>query len=147
MLLNNVEKLKNMSASTGMFAIRNVLVIDSTLNDYAFSSRGEKTDAQQNECVLVSMDPSQYMMGIAPSKFKNRHAASNSENMLRRNSVLEVTTPAFDAKARSEYNGCRLKAVRLLKPPLHWKRSRPRARMLTLTLLTGYRLRLTSRAS
>ena len=54
------------------------------------------------------------MMGIVPLQFNNRQAASNAETMLRRNSVWEVTTLAFDPKARYDYNGCPLEAVLLL---------------------------------
>ena len=57
------------------------------------------------------------MMGIVPFEFKNRQAASNAEATFRRGSVWEVMTPAFDSKAKPEYNGCPLKAVLLLKAP------------------------------
>ena len=110
-----------MNASTGKYAKWFVRAIGPKVKDYTFDSRGEKIQAHKSECVLVSQDPSQYMMGLVPFDFKNRQAASNAETHFRRNSVWEVTMPAFDAKAKPDYIGCPLKAVLLLKAPTQLK--------------------------
>ena len=81
------------------------------------SMGAEKIWAQKFECVFVSQDVSQYVIGIFPFQFNNRQAASNAEAMLRRSSVWKVTTPAFDPNARYDYDGRPLKAVLLLKHP------------------------------
>ena len=61
------------------------------------------------------------MMGVVPFEYKNRRAASNAEARFASNSVWEVTAPAFDAKAKPDFNGCPVKAVLLLKAPTQLK--------------------------
>ena len=110
-----------MSASTSKFAKWYVRIIDPKVNDYTFQARGEKVNANKCECVVVSRDPSQYMMGIVPFEFRNRQAADQAGAMFRPSSVWEVTTPAFDTKAKSDFIGCPLKSVLLLKAPTQLK--------------------------
>ena len=121
MLSNNVETLKNMSASAGKYAKWHVRVIDPKVKDYSFQSRGETAQAKKFERVLASQGPSQHMMGLAPSEFKDRQAANQAATKFPSNSAREVTTPAFDAKAKPEFNGCPVKAVLLLKAPAQLK--------------------------
>ena len=61
------------------------------------------------------------MMGLVPFDFKNRQTAYTAAATFRSGSVWEVTTPAFDSKAKPEYNGCPMKAVLLLKSPTRLK--------------------------
>ena len=121
MLPKNLETLKNMNTTTGKYAKWFVRVIDPKVIDYSFQSRSEKVNAQNLQCILVSQDPSQYMMGLVPFDFKNRQAVANAEKTFGPNSVWEVTTPVLDAKAKPEYNGCPVKAVLLLKAPTQLK--------------------------
>ena len=60
-------------------------------------SAGEKV-----ECVLVSQDPSQYMMGLVPFEFKDRQVASKAAAPFANDSAREVTTPAIDAKEKPD---------------------------------------------
>ena len=117
MLAKNVETLKNMNATTSKFGKWYVRVVDPKVIDYSFKARGETIAAQRFQCVLVSKDPAQYMLGLVPFVFSDRQAAARALTRFTENQVFEVTTPAFDAKARAEFNGCPVKPVLLLARP------------------------------
>ena len=106
-----------MNATTSKFAKWYVRFIDPKVIDYSFKARGETVAAQKFECVLVSKDPAQYMLGLVPFVFSDRQAAANALTRFTESQVFEVTTPAFDAKARQEFNGCPVKSVLLLTRP------------------------------
>ncbi len=117
MLAKNVETLKNMNSSTGKYAKWYVRIIDPKIIEYSFRAKGEEIVAKKFQRVLVSKDPSQYMLGLIPFDFKDRHAATKAQQKFLDKSVWELTTPGFDAKSRTEYNGCPLKSVLLLTQP------------------------------
>ena len=119
MLSKNVESLKNMNAQIGKFAKWYVRVMDPKIINYEFKSRGEAVSAQRFECVLVSKDPTQYMLGTVPFSFSDRQSATKalSDFKKKNNDVLEITTPAFDAKARAEFNGCPVKPTTVRHVP------------------------------
>ena len=117
MLPKNLETLKNMNSSTGKFAKWYVRVIAPKIIDYTFQARGETIAAQKFECVLVSKDSSQYMLGLVPFAFSDRGAAQKAMDKFTENHVFEITQPAFDTKAKSEFNGCPVKIVLLLSRP------------------------------
>ena len=117
MLAKNVETLKNMNATTSKFAKWYVRVVDPNVIDCSFKARDETIAAQIFQCVLVSKDPAQYMLGLVPFVFSDRQAAARALTRFTENQVFEVTTPAFDAKARAEFNGCPVKPVLLLARP------------------------------
>ena len=113
----NVEVLKSMNGTIGKYAKWYVRVIDPKIIQYQFTSRGEPVAAERFECVLVSKDPSQYMLATVPFSFSDRSAATRARETFRNTEVLEITSPAFDVKARPEFNGCPVKAVLLLTRP------------------------------
>ena len=117
MLAMSVETLKNMKGTTSKLAKWYVRVVDPKVIDYSFESRGETVVAQKFQCVLVSKDPAQYMLGLVPFNFSDRQAATKALTRSAENHVFELTTPAFDAKARPEFNGCPVKPVLLLAMP------------------------------
>ena len=117
MLPKNLETLKNMNSSTGKFAKWYVRVIAPMIIDYTFETRGETIAAQKFECVIVSQDSTQYMLGLVPFDFKDRRAAQEALDEFTGNHVFEITQPAFDTKAKSEFNGCSVKTVLLLARP------------------------------
>ena len=106
-----------MNSTIGKFARWYVRIIDPKIIQYEFKSRGETVSVERFECVLVSKDPSQYMLATVPFSFSDRSSATKARDTFHNNSVLEITTPAFDAKARPEFNGCPVKAVLLLTRP------------------------------
>ena len=92
MLPTNLETLKNMSGTTSRFAKWYVRVCDPKVVDYTFKARGETVDAQKFQCVLVSKAPEQYMLGLVPFEFKDRHAAAKALKKFEPDSVWELTT-------------------------------------------------------
>ena len=114
-----------MNSSTSKYAKWFVRVIHPKVIDYTFTARGEPVNAQKFECVLVSEDPAQYRLGLVPFVFSDREAAKKAFSRFTKDLVLEITTPAFDSKARPEYNGCPVKPVLLLSKPTTIKKVPP----------------------
>ena len=75
MLSKNVETLKNMNGTTAKFAKWYVRIIDPKVIEYSFIARGQEVQAKKFECILVSNDPSQYMLAFAPFNFQEKQAA------------------------------------------------------------------------
>ena len=117
MVSKNVETLKNMNGGTAKFAKWYVRIIDPKVIQYQFQAQGKKVEAKKFEYILVSKDPSQYMLAVVPFDFKDPNAAQKAYEKYKKSSVWELTTPAFDAKAKPEYNGCPVKTVVLLTKP------------------------------
>jgi len=113
----NVDTLKNMNSTTSKYAKWFVRIIHPKVIDYTFRSRSEVVNAQKFECLLVSQDEAQYMFGSVPFVFADREAAKKAFSRFIEDHVFEITTPAFDSKARPEYNGCPVKPVLLLSTP------------------------------
>ena len=117
MLSNNVETLKHMNGTTAKYAKWFVRVLDPKVIEYSFQSKGERVAAKKFQCVLVSSDPKQYMMGLVPFDFKDRGAAANAAQKFAANSVWELVNPTFDTKSKPEFNGCPVKGTVLLSKP------------------------------
>ena len=117
MLPKNTETLKNMNSTTAKFAKWCVRAIDPKVVQYSFTARNEKVGAEKFQCVLVSNAPEQYMLGVVPFTFKDKSAARNAMKRFTADSVWQLTTPAFDSKAKPEFNSCPLKLVVLLSSP------------------------------
>ena len=66
MLPKNVEILKNMNSTIGKYARWYVRILDPKIYPYRFTSRGEEVAAERFECVVVSNDPTQYMLATVP---------------------------------------------------------------------------------
>ena len=77
--------------------------------------------AQKFQCLLVSRDPADYMMGLVPFEFKDRQAAQNTVALCHDGSVWDLTKHAFDSRSRPEFIGCPMKAVVLLSKPTEVK--------------------------
>ena len=65
-----------MNSTTAKLAKWYVRVNDPNIIDYTFIAQGEQIKAHKFQCVLVSKDPGQYMLGLVPFDFKDRGAAS-----------------------------------------------------------------------
>ena len=117
MVSKNVETLKNMNGGTAKFAKWYVRIIDPKVIEYQFHAQGKKVEAKKFECIIVSKDPSQYMLAVVPFEFKDPNAAQKAYDKYKKSTIWELTTPAFDAKAKPEYNGCPVKTVLLLTKP------------------------------
>ena len=106
-----------MNANIGNYAIWYVRVLDPKIIHYELHDRWETIDAERFQCVLVSKDPAQYMLATIPFSFIDRKRARKALDTYKKGCVLEIKTPAFDMKARQEYNGCPVKSVLLLMKP------------------------------
>ena len=115
-----------MNSPTSKYAKWFVRIIHPKVIDYTFRARSEVVNAQKFECILVSEDPAQYMMGLISFTFNDRGAAKKAFSRFKEDHVFEITTPAFDTRARPEYNGCPVKPVLLLSKPTTIKEVPPR---------------------
>ena len=104
----NVETLKNMNEGTAKYARWYVRIISPQVIPYSFHARGQLVNATKFSCVLVSADPSQYMMGLVPFDFKNKEAAEEAAKKITLLSVGEISTPTFVSIASPEFYGCHL---------------------------------------
>ena len=116
----NLESLKNMNGNTAKYAKWYARIIDPKVIRYTFVARDKTVDAQKFECILVSKDARQYMLGSVPFEFKTPKAAESAYEKFKEGTVWEITTPAF-AKAKPEYIGCPIKNVLLMTQPTTMK--------------------------
>ena len=108
------ETLANLNNTTAKFAKFIVRVLDPQVREYDFFARGEKIQAKKFECVLVSANPAEYLLGSVPFSFSNRQAADHAAAKFFNKSVWELTTPSLDSKAKKEFISTPLKRVILL---------------------------------
>ena len=106
-----------MNASTAKHAKWYVRILDPKIIAYKFRAKGKVVDATKFQCILVSKDPSQYMLGLVAFEFKDLQGAKKAFEKFKKGTVWEISTPSFDSKSKSEYNGCPIKTVLLLSPP------------------------------
>ena len=132
-----------MNAATAKYAKWYVRIIDPRVVPYSFMAKNERVQAQKFQCVLVSKDPSQYMLGLVPFDFTNRNAAVDASKRFTANTVWEITTPAFDTKAKQDFIGCPLKTVVLLSKPTGTKQAPPTNRAEFDHPATGLQVSLT----
>ena len=109
-----------MNGNTAKYAKWYARIIDPKVIRYTFVARDKPVDAQKFECILVSKDARQYMLGSVPFEFKTPKAAESAYEKFKEGTVWEITTPAF-AKAKLEYNGCPIKNVLLMTQPTKMK--------------------------
>ena len=64
-----------MNSTIGKYAKWYVRVIEGKVIQYEFKSRQEAVMVERFECILVSKDPSQYMLAGVPFSFNDRQAA------------------------------------------------------------------------
>ena len=65
-LPKNTETLKRMNTNNSKYAIWFVRVVDPRVMKYQFTSRNEPVQAERFQCVLVSANPEEYMLGVVP---------------------------------------------------------------------------------
>ena len=111
------DTLKNMNGSTAKHAVWCVRILDPKIIKYTFTCKDEIIQAEKFQCLLVSNDPKEYMLGSVPFSFAQRDAARKAESQFKDGSVWILKTPAFDTKMKSEYNSCPQETVVLLTTP------------------------------
>lgn len=111
------KALANLNNNTGKIASWLVRIKSPQVQPLAFMARGEKVHGHRVQCVLTSDNEKEYMFGGVPFDFRNRSAAQDAMREFAEVSVWEISTPAFDLKAKHEYTSAPLKTVLLLKDP------------------------------
>ena len=106
-----------MHNTTAKFATWVIRVKGPKVVGYQFTSRGETVNAQKFECVVVSKEPKEYMLGVVPFSFQNRDAAQQAFQRFPDSSVWKVTKSKFDARAKTEFISCPIKQVLFLADP------------------------------
>ena len=66
-----------------------------TFIPFEFKSRNEVVKATQLQCILVSQDPKQFMIGSVPFSFAARDAASKAKANIQDGPVLVITKLQF----------------------------------------------------
>ena len=104
--LPKYETLKNMNGTTAKHAQWCVRILDPKVIDYKFTSRNEMITAQRFECLIVSKDPKQYMLGSVPFRFDDRGAPAKAADKFKDQSVWILKSPAFDTRQKPEFTSC-----------------------------------------
>ena len=86
------ETLKNMNGTTAKHAQWCVRVLDPKLVEYSFTARGETVNATRFECLIVSMDPKQYMQARVPFRFEDRQAPKKAFDRFKDQAVWIIKT-------------------------------------------------------
>ena len=114
---SGLEMLKNMNVQTGKHATWVVRVLSPKLIRYQFTARGKQVHASKFQCLLVSKDPRQFMLGSVPFSFASPDAASKAFDRFKDGLTFIINTPEFDNKMKSEYMSTPLKRAVLLTAP------------------------------
>ena len=77
-MLGKRRDIENMSSQIGKFAKWCVRIIDAKVIKFQFTASGETVTAERYECLLVSKDPTQYMLATIPFSFGGRQLATKS---------------------------------------------------------------------
>ena len=106
-----------MNAASQKYATWIVRVVQGRLVNYTFMSRGEKIDATKFQCILVSANSHEYMLGLVPFSFHDKTAPAKAARKFLDNTCWEITTPSFDASQKVEFNSCPIKTCLKLSAP------------------------------
>lgn len=125
-MASQYEGVMGLNETNAKFAKWLFRVIAPRKQAYTFTSRdrkqGSKTvHAERFDCVLVSDDPTEYLMGSVPFQFANPKAASRAVESFVDGTVWEVTRPVFDTWYKTEFNAAPMKQALLLQEPTKLK--------------------------
>ena len=112
-----VETLKNLNNQTAKHASWIVRVLAPRLIKYTFHARGQTVHAEKFQCLLVSKNPTQFMIGSVPFNFSTQDAAKKALEKFQSGRVFKVQDPGFDGKMKSEYIPTPIKRSLLLTKP------------------------------
>ena len=94
------ESLKNMNAQTAKHAQWMVRILSPKLIRYTFSSKGKQIEAEKFQCLLVSTDPKQFMIGSLPFSFSTPKAAKMASDKFLHGTCFSIRVPEFDNKVK-----------------------------------------------
>ena len=87
------------------------------LQSYTFQARGQTIEAKTFTCILVSDNPSEYLIGSVPFEFRSPDGPQQAMTRFVENTVWVVSKPGFDLRAKTEFNGSPMKLTLLLRDP------------------------------
>ena len=73
------ESVMNLNETNGKFAKWVFRVLSPRIVAYSFTARGQAVQAERFDCILVSDDPTEYLIGCVPFQFGNTNAARDAE--------------------------------------------------------------------
>ena len=112
-----VETLKNMNLETAKHAQWVVRVLAPKLIRYSFQSKQKTVQAEKFQCLLVSTNPTQFMIGSVPFNFAAPQAARQALQKFRAGLCFRVQQPEFDGRMKPEYISTPIKKSLLLTNP------------------------------
>ena len=115
------ESLKNMNAQTAKHAQWMVRILSPKLIRYSFMSKGRQIDAEKFQCLLVSSDAKQFMIGSVPFNFSTPKAATTAAEKFQSGTCFSIRVPEFDNKVKIDYMSTPIKRALLLTKPTEIK--------------------------
>ena len=112
-----VETLKNMNLETAKHAQWVVRVLAPKLIRYSFQSKQKTVQAEKFQCLLVSTNPTQFMIGSVPFNFAAPQAARQAFQKFKAGLCFRVQQPEFDGRMKPEYISTPIKKSLLLTNP------------------------------
>ena len=89
-----------MNVQTGKHATWVVRVLSPKLIHYQFTAKGQKVEASKFQCLLVSKDPRQFMLGSVPFSFASKDAPSKAFEKFKDWLTFQIKTPEFDKRRK-----------------------------------------------
>ena len=114
---NNFESILELNETNAKHAQWIVRILKPQLQDYTFMARGVSTSSQSFTCMLVSSNPKEYLHGSVSFDFKDKEGPSQAMIKFVENTVWIVSKPAFDIRAKAEYNGAPMKLTLSMRHP------------------------------
>ena len=112
------ESLKSMNNNTAKCASWIVCIRNPEAKAVNFVDRNQKEQqGSRFQCVLTSSDETEYCLGVVPFQWKNRNAGFEAEAMFTEGSIWQISTPAFDGKAKLEQISTPVKQQVMMCPP------------------------------
>ena len=79
-----------MNSTTAKHATWFLRILDPKLIKYQFTARGEVVHAEKFQCVLVSKNPKEYMIGNVSFVFQDRSAPKKASQAYKANLTFEI---------------------------------------------------------
>ena len=111
------ETLKNLNSATTRHVYWLVRVKSPKVVQYQFTARNETVHASRFECLLVSNDPKQFIIGSVSFSFGAKDAALKAQATYLEDLVFEIRNPQFDTKMKPDFISCPIKRVVSLAKP------------------------------
>ena len=95
------ESVMNMNETNVKYAKWCLRVLKPQLQSYTFQARGQTIEAKTFTCILVSDNPSEYLIGSVPFEFRSPDGPQQAMTRFVENTVWVVSKPGFDLRAKT----------------------------------------------